>query len=195
MINNCLDELERFIHTKDKIPTLVKTALIHQQFETIHPFLDGNGRTGRLLITLYLCVTGFLSHPFLYLSLFFRQYRDLYYEKLSEPRKTGDWEEWLNFFLEGVAETAKNAKNTLMAVNKLFCEDDDRINGFGRASSSAGIVFAVFKQKPLLTIAEITRRTGLTKPTAISTVNHLIEHGIIKNFNEKKWGRIYCYSR
>jgi len=193
-MQDCLDDLEKFMHSKDKIPTLVKAALIHQQFETIHPFLDGNGRTGRLLITLYLCVTGFLKSPFLYLSLFFRQNRDLYYEKLSEPRKTGNWEEWLNFFLEGVAETATDAKNTLLMINTLFAHDGERASALGRASISAGAVFAVFKQKPLLTIAEITKRTGLSKPTVISAVNHLIDLGIIENISEKKWGQIYAYS-
>ena len=191
---DCLGDLEKFIHAKDKIPILVKAALIHHQFETIHPFLDGNGRAGRLLITLHLHTAGFLRSPFLYLSLFFRQYRDLYYDKLSEPRKTGDWESWLNFFLEGVAETAGSAKTTLIQIKTLFSHDDARLSGLGRASTSAELIFAIFKQKPVLNIAEITRRTGLTKPTAISTVNRLIDLGIIENISQKKWGQIYAYS-
>ena len=193
-VKDCLGDLEKFMHTKDKIPILVKAALIHQQFETIHPFLDGNGRTGRLLITLYLSTAGFLRSPFLYLSLFFKQHRGLYYEKLFEPRKTGDWEAWLNFFLEGVAVTAADAKKTLAAVRKQFVLDEKKITKLGRASASAAAVFAVFKQKPLLSIAEITKRAGVSKPTAISSVNRLIELGIIKNISEKKWGQIYAYS-
>ncbi|MCL2007190.1 MAG: Fic family protein [Treponema sp.] len=191
---DCLNALEKFIHANDKLPVLVKAALIHHQFETIHPFLDGNGRIGRLLITLYLFTVGFLRSPFLYLSLFFREHRDLYYDKLSEPRKTGDWESWLNFFLEGVAETAENAKNTLVQIRTLFTHDDARLSALGRASKSAVIIFSLFKQKPVLNIAEITRRTGLTKPTAISTVKRLMELGILENISSRKWGQVYAYS-
>ena len=193
-VGSLMSELEQFMHAGDTIPVLVKAALIHQQFETIHPFLDGNGRTGRLLITLFLCDKGFLRSPFLYLSLFFRQRRDLYYETLSEPRKSGDWERWLNFFLEGAAVTARDAKKTLAAIKALFAADDEKAAALGRARGSAEQVFTVFKHKPLLTIAEITRRTGLSKPTAISSVGRLIELGIIENKSEKKWGQIYAYS-
>jgi Fic family protein len=192
-VQGLMDDLEKFIHAEDRIPLLVKTALIHHQFETIHPFLDGNGRAGRLLITLYLCERGFLKSPFLYLSLFFKKHRLLYYEKLDEVRRTGDWEDWLEFFLEGVTETATDAKDTLLKIKDLFGKDDDRVQGIGRARESAGAVLAVFKQKPLLTVAEITRRTGLSKPTAIGAVGRLIDLGIIKNVSEKKWRQIYLY--
>ena len=193
MVSALISDLEKFLYTKDKIPVLVKAALIHQQFETIHPFLDGNGRVGRLLITLFLCTRDFLRSPFLYLSLFFRQHRDLYYEMLSLPRKNGDWEKWINFFLEGVAMTAADAKKNIINIKKLFAADDEKTAGLGRARDSAEQVFAAFKQKPLLTIAEITRQTGLSKPTAISSVNRLIDIGIIANKSEKKWGQIYSY--
>lgn len=192
-VPNLLRDLEKFIHDEDDIPELIRAALIHQQFETIHPFLDGNGRTGRLLITLFLCDKGFLRSPFLYLSLFFKQHRDLYYEKLNDIRKNGDWEDWLNFFLEGVAETATDAKNTIIAIRKLFAADDKKIAGIGRAATSAQKIFAEFKQKPILTIAELTQRTGLSKPTAISMVARLTDLGIIKNTSEKRWGQIYAY--
>ena len=194
MVSGLLSDLEKFIHAKDKIPVLVKAALIHQQFETIHPFLDGNGRVGRLLITLFLTDQNFLRSPFLYLSLFFKQHRDLYYERLSVPRKNGDWEKWINFFLEGTATTAVDAKKTLINIKKLFAADDEKIASLGRARGSAEQVFVAFKQKPLLTIAEIKRQTRLSKPTAISSVNHLIDLGIISNKSEKKWGQIYSYS-
>lgn len=189
-----MSDLEKFIHEEDKIPLLIKAALIHHQFETIHPFLDGNGRTGRLLITLYLCERGFLKSPFLYLSLFFKQHRDLYYAKLNEVRQTGDWEDWLSFFLEGVAITAADAKNTILKIKKLFEEDDKRVVGIGRARESVSAVLDEFKQKPLLTITEITKKTGLVKTTAINAVNRLIDLGIIKNISEKKWGQIYSYA-
>jgi len=189
-----MSQLEKFMYTHDKMPLLVKTALIHHQFETVHPFLDGNGRAGRLLITLYLCERGFLKSPFLYLSLFFKQHRGLYYDKLDVVRKTGDWEDWLSFFLEGVAVTATDAKNTLTKIKKKFGEDDASVAGISRASKSAALVLAEFKQKPLLTIAEITKRTGFSKPTAISAVKRLIDLGIIKNISEQKWRQIYSYA-
>jgi Fic family protein len=195
MVMPLLSALELFIHNEeDKIPILIKAALIHLQFETIHPFLDGNGRIGRLLITLYLCEQGILKSPFLYLSLFFKQHRQLYYEKLNTVRQTGDWEDWLAFFLEGVAETAGDAKNTLHKMKKMFAADDLLIAGIGRSRESTAAVFGEFKQKPILTIAEITKRTGLAKTTAIGAVNRLIDLGIIRNMSAKKWGQIYCYT-
>ncbi|MCL2243343.1 MAG: Fic family protein [Treponema sp.] len=193
-ISDLISDLEKFIHDKNKIPPLVKAALIHQQFETIHPFLDGNGRTGRLLITLFLYAEGCLRSPFLYLSLFFKQHRDYYYEMLSEPRKTGDWEKWINFFLEGAAETAIDAKMTLIHIKNLFTADDEKVAGLGRARGSAELVFTIFKQKPILAVSEIMKRTGLSKPTVISSVKHLIKLGIIHNKSRKKWGQIYAYS-
>jgi Fic family protein len=182
------------MHSVKKIPVLVKAALIHQQFETIHPFLDGNGRTGRLLITLFLYSQGFLCSPFLYLSLFFKRHRKLYYDNLSCVRKTGDWERWINFFLEGTAVTATDAKKTLLAIQKKFASDDEKVSGLGRHRVSVASVFAIFKNKPLLTIAEITQKTGFTKPTAMSVVNRLIALGIIENKSEKKWRQIFVYS-
>jgi len=193
-VSELMSNLEKFMHSDDKIPVLVKAALIHQQFETIHPFLDGNGRVGRLLITLFLCTMGFLRSPYLYLSLFFKQHRSLYYEMLTEPRKNGDLEKWINFFLEGITITAADAKKTLVNINKLFSIDDKKIENLGRAKSSAEQVFMVFKQKPLLTIAEIIKQTKLTKPTAIKSVNHLIKIGVITNKSQKKWGQIYLYN-
>jgi Fic family protein len=182
------------MHSGKKIPVLVKAALIHHQFETIHPFLDGNGRTGRLLITLFLNAQGFVCSPFLYLSLFFKRHRQLYYEKLSYVRKTGDWESWINFFLEGAAVTATDAKKTLLAIQKVFAADDKKVSGLGRQRDSVAAVFAIFKRKPLLTIAEITGQTGFSKPTAMSAVNRLIDIGIIENVSEKKWRQFFVYS-
>jgi Fic family protein len=188
-----MSDLEKFLYRED-IPVLIRAALTHQQFETIHPFLDGNGRVGRLLITLFLCERGFLKSPFLYLSLFFKKNRELYYDRLNAVRKDGNWENWLNFFLEGVAETANDARTTLVAIKKLFQEDDAKIATLGRSRITAGAVFAQFKQKPLLTITEIISRTKLARNTAISAVERLAVLGIVKNTSEKKWGPIYSYS-
>jgi Fic family protein len=194
LVSGLLSDLERYMHSMKKIPVLVKAALIHQQFETIHPFLDGNGRTGRLLITLFLYAQGFLCSPFLYLSLFFKRHRKLYYEKLYYVRKTGDWESWINFFLEGAAVTATDAKKTLLAIQKKFIADDEKISELGRHRASVAAIFAIFKNKPLLTIAEITQQTSFTKPTAMSAVNRLIALGIIENKSDKKWRQIFVYS-
>jgi len=188
-----MSDLEKFLY-RDDIPPLIIAALVHHQFETIHPFLDGNGRIGRLLVSLFLCQRDFLKSPFLYLSLFFKKNRQLYYEKLDIVRKDGNWEEWLSFFLEGVEETANDARTTLVIIKKLFEVDDAKVSMLGRPRITASAVFNQFKIKPLLTITEIVRRTGLAKNTAISSVKHLIGLGIVKNISEKKWGQIYSYS-
>jgi len=193
-VSDLMSDLEKFIHADDKLPVLVKAALIHQQFETIHPFLDGNGRTGRLLITLFLYMKDFLRSPYLYISLFFKRHRDYYYEMLSAPRKNGDWEKWINFFLEGAAVSANDAKTSLVNIHRLFASDEQKVATLGRARNSAERVLAEFKQKPLLTIAEITHRTKLSKPTALSIVSRLKKLGIIADSSEQKWGRIYSYS-
>lgn len=188
-----LGDLELFMNNEDTIPNLIKAALIHVQFETIHPFLDGNGRLGRLLITFFLCVKGVLDSPFLYLSLFFKKNRTLYYDALNGVRKDGDWENWIKFFLEGVIETANDAKTTLIAIQNIFSADSEKIKTLGRASQSAQKVFKVFQKKPMLTVAEIVKMIGSTKPTVIKSLNHLIDLGIIENNSEKKWGQMYTY--
>jgi Fic family protein len=191
-LQGCLSDLEKFMHSRDKIPTLVKAALIHHQFETIHPFLDGNGRTGRLLITLYLYITGFLRSPFLYLSLFFKQHRDLYYEKLSLPRRTGDWEAWICFFLEGVAKTAAGEKNNILAIQKLFSSDEKKIANLGRAAASAEKVFAVFKQRPLLTIDPRNKTFQTKRDKRRKSSDRSWHHGKHKR---KKMGPDFCIFR
>lgn len=190
-----LSELEKFINIDDNIPTLVKAALIHVQFETIHPFLDGNGRLGRLLITFFLCVKGLLKSPFLYLSLFFKKNRSLYYEYLNNVRYHGDWESWIKFFLEGIIETSNDARETVVQIQKLFSEDEKKLETLGKAKVSAKTVFAQFEQKPILTVAEIENRIKLSRPTIISSINRLIDLGIISNTSEKKWGQTYAYSQ
>lgn len=188
-----LSDLEIFMNSDDEIPDLIKAALIHVQFETIHPFLDGNGRLGRLLIIFFLCVKGVLKSPFLYLSLFFKKHRTLYYEALNSVRKDGDWEEWINFFLEGIFFTANDAVITFMNINSVFAKDITEIKTLGRAAESALAVFSIFQQKPILTISEIVNGTSLSKPTAMKSVNHLINLGILKKDSEKKWGQIFVY--
>ena len=187
-----MSNLEKFLYNEE-IPPLIRAAIIHQQFETIHPFLDGNGRVGRLLITLFLCERKFLKSPLLYISLFFKKHREVYYKKLDVVRNDGNWEDWLNFFFEAVTETANDARSTLISIKKIFEIDDNKITSLGRPHITASAVFNQFKQKPLLTIAEIVNRTGLAKNTAISSVKHLMSLNIIKNTSEKKWRQIYSY--
>lgn len=190
-----LGDLEIFMNNDDQIPNLIKAALIHVQFETIHPFLDGNGRLGRLLITFFLCVKGVLDSPFLYLSLFFKKNRSLYYDTLNSVRKDGDWENWIKFFLEGVIETANDAKTTLIAIQNIFSSDIEKIKTLKRPADSALKVFSVFQKKPLLTVAEIVDAINSTKPTVIKSLKHLMDLGIIENNSEKKWGQIYTYKK
>ncbi|GHV19547.1 cell division protein Fic [Spirochaetia bacterium] len=193
MVPSLLGDLENFIHADDKITGLLKAALIHIQFETIHPFLDGNGRVGRILITLFLFVKGYLKSPLLYLSLFFKNYRDDYYEKIKNVRESGDWEDWINFFLEGIVVTAQDAQTTFFAIKKLFAHDGERAAALGRPSTSALLVLEEFKKKPMQTVATLTKATGKTKPTVIASVNHLTQLGIIKNISARKWGKLYSY--
>ena len=189
-----LSRLEKFINEEDNIPSLIKAALIHVQFETIHPFLDGNGRLGRLLITFFLCVKGLLKSPFLYLSLFFKKNRTLYYEHLNNVRYQGDWESWIQFFLEGVIETSDDARKTIVLIQKLFADDEQKLTSLGKAQTSAKIVFEQFEQKPILTVAEIETKIKLSRPTIISSINRLIDLGILTNTSEKKWGQTYAYT-
>jgi Fic family protein len=135
-----------------------------------------------------------LKSPFLYLSLFFKKYRRLYYDKLDAVRHTGNWEDWLNYFFDGIAVTAADARKTLLAIKRVFAADDEKIAGMGRPRISAAKVMAEFKIKPLLTISEIMARTGLSNDAVSNAVNRLIALEIIKAATEKKWGRIFAYS-
>ena len=189
-----LGKLELFINQNDNLPILVKVALIHVQFETIHPFLDGNGRLGRLLITLFLCDKKILTTPLLYLSLFFKKNREMYYEKLNVVRKNGDWENWINFFLEGIIETARDSKLTIINVQKLFSDNVKKLDLLKRAKDSALRVFQCFQKKPILSIAEIMVETNLTKPTIKKSLDNLTKLGIINNDSIRKWGQMYTYT-
>ncbi|MGB4407222.1 MAG: Fic family protein [Sphaerochaeta sp.] len=194
-LSEALDSFEKFMAHDDDLPILVKTAMLHYQFETIHAFLDGNGRVGRLLITLYLTAQGFLHTPYLYLSLFFNKHRSLYYEYLDTVRFTGDWEVWINFFLEGIVETAEDAKNTLNQIQELFKKDTEAVNKIGRARISATLVLEQFKQKPVLSISEVMSRTGYSRPTAISAVNRLRKLEILSVLKDKKTIQLYAYEK
>jgi len=191
-----MSELEKFLHADNKaLPILVKAGLAHVQFETIHPFLDGNGRVGRLLITFLLCQTGVLREPVLYLSLFFKQRRKDYYRLLDDVRRTGDWEAWLGFFLEGVRTTAAGAVSTAQRLIALFQEDQNRVQKQGRVAGSALRVHQVLKERPILSLQEVRRRAGLSFPAASSGMRVLTALGVARELTGRKRNRLFGYDR
>jgi Fic family protein len=192
----CLDSLERFFHDeKHKLPILVEAGLVHVQFETIHPFLDGNGRLGRLLITLLLCSKGALREPLLYLSLYFKMNRDRYYDLLQRVRTDGAWEEWLVFFLEGTEMTARSAADAAKQILTLFAKDRDRIQTIGRAAASALRVHEYMQKKPLGAIGTVAEELKLSIPTVTVALDHLVRLGIAKEVTGKRRARVFGYSR
>ena len=189
-----LGALEKFLHNDPvRTPTLIKAALSHVQFETIHPFLDGNGRLGRLLITFLLCAEGALSQPLLYLSLYFKQHRARYYELLQHVRTDGGWEEWLSFFLEGVETTAEQATGTARRILGLFDADRLRINALGRSAGSALRVHHYMQKTPLLSIPRTAAELELSGPTVAATLRNLEEIGMVVEVTGRGRDRIFAY--
>lgn len=189
-----MGQLERFLHNDPvKTPLLIKAALAHVQFETIHPFLDGNGRIGRLLITLLLCAEGALAEPLLYLSLYFKTHRDAYYGLLQRVRTEGAWEAWLNFFLDGVAETTEQATQTAHRILALFEANRKRVDGLGRAAASALHLHSVFQEKVILSIPDAARRTRLSQPAVTKAIRNLEELGIVRETTGRRRNRLFVY--
>jgi Fic family protein len=190
----CMGNLEQFLHDQPtRTPTLLKAALAHVQFETIHPFLDGNGRVGRLLITLLLCAEGALSEPMLYLSLYLKRHRQRYYDLLQRVRVEGDWEEWLHFFLAGVVETAEEATSTARRILDLFERDRYRIVTMGRTSGSLLRLHDYLRRTPLTNPARAAQAIGVTAPTVAAALGRLTEAGMLKEISGRRWGRMYAY--
>jgi len=195
-VEECMGALEKFLHNEpERVPALVKAALSHVQFETIHPFLDGNGRVGRLLITLLLNAEGILREPLLYLSLYFKQHRERYYELLSTVRKEGDWEAWLDFFAAAVRETASAAVDTARSVVEVFRADRERIRAVGRGSLSALQVHHELQRRPLCNISTLVRATTLTPPTIGKALGTLIKLGIVHELTGRRRNRVFVYGR
>ncbi|MEK6711828.1 MAG: Fic family protein, partial [Nitrospinota bacterium] len=189
-----MSSLEKFIHADTpEIPALVKAGLVHVQFETIHPFLDGNGRLGRLLITFILCAQGILKEPLLYLSLYFKTHRQQYYDLLQRVREIGDWEAWLEFFLEGVAETSAQAADAAREILDLFERDRRRIEGLGRPAASALRVHQLLQVKPFIKIPEAVKQLGVSQPTVSKSIRHLREMGILREVTGKRRRRMFVY--
>lgn len=193
-LNQCLSDFEKFLHD-ESLPVLIKAGLSHVQFETIHPFLDGNGRIGRLLITLLLCLGGMIDEPILYLSLYFKQNSNTYYELLQEVRQAGAWETWLEFFLEGVYISAKQAIKTAKQINALFEQDLQKIATLGRSKFSCELVLDYMKHLPQVTVPLIAKELGITAPTARSALNQMTSIGIISEVSNKKRDKVYVYRK
>jgi Fic family protein len=190
----CLDKFEKFLHDETvQLPALVKAALAHLQFETIHPFLDGNGRLGRLLITMILCVEGILRDPVLYLSLYLKTHRDRYYELLQSVREEGNWEDWIEFFLQGVIETSKQATEAAQSIVRLFEEDRTAIESSGRSTASALSIHALMQRRPILTTNKITEETGMSLPTALRNLALLEELGVARETTGKERNKVFVY--
>jgi Fic family protein len=190
----CLSNFEKYLHLEERTyASLIDAGLIHVQFETIHPFLDGNGRIGRLLITFFLIMMGDIREPNLYLSLFFKNNRNTYYEKLGAVRTTGDWEGWLEFFLTGVIETANQVINTSQSISNLFKENKQKIDSLKRARVSAHKVHALLQQKAIINVINTAKTVDISIPTARTTLNNLKTLGIVEDARGSGKQRIYIY--
>jgi Fic family protein len=198
-VQDCMAALEKFFHEeRDGLPVLLRAALAHVQFETIHPFLDGNGRLGRLLIVVLLHHGGLLSQPLLYLSLYFKQHRSLYYELLDRVRAEGDWEDWVDFFLEGAYFTATTAVQTVQRLTTLFnddmCRVPQQVDGSAATVRSALAVLAVLRDRPLCTLKEMANRSKLSIPTVTKAVQTLVETGLVHELTGQRRNRIFAYT-
>lgn len=193
-VEPAMASLERFIHsTDDGMPVLLRAGLAHAQFESIHPFLDGNGRIGRMLIAFILVQSGLLREPILYLSLYLKQFRTEYYDHLNRLRYEGDWERWLLFFLDGVEATADHGVSTAEHLRALFDRDRQMVAESGRRANSALRVHHEFVQRPLLSIAAVRERSQLSHSAANSAVHHLVELGVLEEITGRRRERRFLY--
>ena len=194
-VPECMSQLELFLHDQpEPTPVLLKAALAHVQFETIHPFLDGNGRLGRLLIALLLCEQKVLREPMLYLSLYFKTHRQYYYELLGNVRLTGDWEAWLDFFAEAVIVTATQAVETAQQLLDLSNQNRDKISSLGRAAASTLQVHRALMEHPIATSNSLVEKTGITPATVNKALGHLEQLGIVKELTAQKRNRLFSYA-
>lgn len=194
-VEQCMAALEQFFNQPaDAIPVLIKAALAHVQFETIHPFLDGNGRLGRLLIALLLHQGGLLAQPLLYLSLYFKQHRPKYYELLDRVRTQGDWEAWVDFFLEGIEQTAQDAVQTAQRLVALFQQDSLHIQTTGRGAANALRMHHALRSYPVATLKLLCTETGMSFPTVGKVMQTLIQLGIARELTGQRRNRVFVYN-
>lgn len=188
--------LETFLHDPAPMPPLIKIGLAHAQFETIHPFLDGNGRTGRLLITLWLVERGILARPLLYPSLFFKEHRDAYIDRLQAIRDDGAWESWLSFFVDGVRQVATEATDRAVAILDLHRDDGDLIRSqLGKRTPNAMAALDVLFRQPVVNAKFLEREIGVSQPTAAAVIRDLERIGILREFTGKRRNRLFSYDR
>jgi Fic family protein len=188
-----MGNLELYLHDIKPVPLLIKTGIIHAHFESIHPFLDGNGRIGRLLITFYLCQQGALTKPLLYLSEFFKEHRQIYYDKLNSYREKDDIEGWLKFYLEGISTTGEKAVNTARKIIKLKDDHTQKVTSLGRSAARGIKLLNALYRKPLITIKGVEKVTALQNPNALALVAKFEKLGILREITGKTRNRIYSY--
>jgi Fic family protein len=194
VVPEALADLERFLHAQDDMPLLIKIGIAHAQFETIHPFLDGNGRVGRLLITFLLCERNVLSRPILYLSIYFKRHRQEYYNRLQAVRDRGDWEGWIEFFLQGVEDVSNQAVETARAIQRLREEHRTLITEkLGRVAANGHRVLETLYTRPYISVAEVRDLIGTSAPPANQLVNRLVDLGILKEVTGQKRHRRFSY--
>jgi Fic family protein len=192
-MDECLADLERFLH--EPVNPVIKAALAHVQFETIHPFLDGNGRVGRLLITLSLVNDKVLQRPLLYPSLYFKQHRQEYYSQLNAVRETGDYERWIDFFAEALRHSADVAIETGRRISAVFRQDRELLRTRGRVAGTLLMIQEALQKKPVATIATLTSSTGLTAPTVTTALRELMELKVVRETTGRLRGRMFAYQR
>jgi len=192
-VMDLMGNIEEYLHDKTPLPVLIKTGLVHAQFETIHPFLDGNGRMGRLLITYYLCEQGILREPMLYLSDFFKTHKSIYYDKLMDYRQKDDIEGWLKFFLQGVVETSRNAVETARKIIALRKDSYAKVTSLGRSSEKGMILLKRLFKMPMVRVKDIEKITGLENPNALVLVSKFVAKGMLHEITGKQRNRVYSF--
>ena len=194
MLMSCLDNFEKFLHDDTlQLPTLIKAAIAHIQFETIHPFLDGNGRLGRLLITFILCHEGVLKEPLLYLSLYLKTNRQMYYDYLQSVRETGDWESWIKFFLKGVAQTADQATQTAQSIISLFTYHRHKVEISGKSAAAMLTIYDYLQRCPIANTGKIKQGCKVSLPTVLRSMAAFEKLGIVKEITGKDRHKIFVY--
>ena len=188
-----MSDLEKYIHAEDSLDVLIQVALIHYQFETIHPFLDGNGRVGRLLIILFLMERGVLQAPALYISFYLKKNRIEYYDRMSEVRSKDNYEQWIKFFLRAVQSSAEDALETIRKLASLHDQNMAVIDGMGRAAKTAKALFAYLEQNPIIDIRKTAEALGLSFSTVSGAVKRLEEKGILIQTNNASRNRVFAY--
>ena len=192
----CLSDLEKYIHEDSDISNLIKIALIHYQFETIHPFLDGNGRMGRLLIILYLREQGLIEYPVLYLSYFFKKNRNKYYELLNNIRIKGEFEEWIKFFIDGICEISEDAITSVQKIVELKKKDTEKIREFSSGNiSNLLLIYEYLLKHPFIEAEDIKSLIGVSKPTVNKLLENLMDMEILELVSDKKRYRQYVYKK